>query len=433
MRKAEIPRGFRDFPPEVMRARIEVINKVRKVFERAGFPPMDTPSLEYWETLAGKYGPEAEERLIWRFKDPFSEKDYALRYDLTVPLARYIAQHPEIQLPFKRHQISLVWRHEEPQKGRYREFLQADIDTVGSPHIEADAEIINTIAMALEELGLDDYIIKVNHRGLLRDFIEKRFGRISLSILRTIDKLDKIGEEGVKKELLRIGISEAQIDELMVKFERLKLEEVGETLIRLYGSEANQYKPIFETLSSLAYRKDKILFDFSLVRGLDYYTGIIFEAILTKGSPGSVSGGGRYDNLISLFKGEPVPATGGSLGIERIIDVMIERGILNLRKSIPGAFIIVLDEEAFMFGWRYLLELRKRGVIAEIDIMRRSLEKQKKRMNALNYKYAIYVGKKEMSSGSVTLVDRETGSRTEISVEDSFKLLEGEYKDEEAN
>ncbi|MGB9785043.1 MAG: ATP phosphoribosyltransferase regulatory subunit, partial [Fervidicoccaceae archaeon] len=132
MRRIEIPRGFRDFPPETMKARLNVIEKVRKVFERSGFPPMDTPSLEYWETLAGKYGEEAETKLIWRFKDPLSNRDFALRYDLTVPLARYIALHPEIHLPFKRHQISLVWRHEEPQRGRYREFIQADIDTVGS-------------------------------------------------------------------------------------------------------------------------------------------------------------------------------------------------------------------------------------------------------------------------------------------------------------
>ncbi|MGB9830904.1 MAG: ATP phosphoribosyltransferase regulatory subunit, partial [Fervidicoccus fontis] len=158
--KPEVPRGFRDFPPEVMELRLKVINTVRNIFEINDFPPMDTPSIEYWETLAGKYGPEAENKLIWRFKDPFSEKEYALRYDLTVPLARYVASHPELQLPFKRHQISYVWRHEEPQRGRYREFLQADIDTVGSKFVESDAEIINTMSLVLEELGLDDFIVK---------------------------------------------------------------------------------------------------------------------------------------------------------------------------------------------------------------------------------------------------------------------------------
>lgn len=433
MRKIEIPRGFRDFPPEIMKARLAVIEKVRKVFERSGFPPMDTPSLEYWETLAGKYGEEAEERLVWRFKDPFSEREYALRYDLTVPLARYVAQHPEIQLPFKRHQISLVWRHEEPQRGRYREFLQADIDTVGSPYIEADAEIINTISMCLEELGLEDYIVRINHRELLRDLIERRFGGISLSILRAIDKLDKIGENGVKQELSKLGLNEDQIKTIFSMLVKSRLEDVPEILTKIEKEYSEKYAPIFEELANLLYYKDKAIFDFSLVRGLDYYTGIIFEIVLTGGSPGSIAGGGRYDNLVGMLKGDALPATGGSLGIERVIDVMIERGLLRVNQFTPGVFVIVLDDGAFRWAWEYTMMLRKRGITAEIDLMRRSAEKQKKRMFSLNYTYAVYIGAKEIESKKVTIYDRLKGSRIELDYSDSLRFLEEVLKDEKVN
>ncbi|MGC9090330.1 MAG: histidine--tRNA ligase [Fervidicoccaceae archaeon] len=428
MRRIEIPRGFRDFPPETMKARLNVIEKVRKVFERSGFPPMDTPSLEYWETLAGKYGEEAETKLIWRFKDPLSNRDFALRYDLTVPLARYIALHPEIYLPFKRHQISLVWRHEEPQRGRYREFIQADIDTVGSTYIEADAEIINTISMALEELGLKDYIVKINHRGLLRDVIEKRFGILSNNILRTIDKLDKIGEDGVKQELKKLGLNEEQIQTISSLFIRVKLDDTA-SLFDIIGREYREkYVSIFNELFSLLYYKNKAVFDFSLVRGLDYYTGIIFEIVLTEGSPGSVAGGGRYDNLIGMLKGEPLPATGGSLGIERVIDVMVERGLIKLEPITFGAFVVVLDNEAFPLAWEYVMKLRERGITAEIDLMRRSPEKQRKRLNTLNYTYAIYIGKKELETKKVTLYNRLKGMRLEIELNESLKYLEEELR-----
>jgi len=423
MKKLEVPRGFRDFPPEVMRVRLEVIDKVRKVFERAGFPPMDTPSLEYWETLAGKYGEEAEEKLIWRFKDPFSEKEYALRYDLTVPLARYISQHPEIQLPFKRHQISLVWRHEEPQRGRYREFLQADIDTVGSPYIEADAEIINTISMCLEELGLNDFIVRINHRGILGDFIERMYGEKAPYILRAIDKLDKIGEDGVKRELRNLGLTEEQTEKISSMFVKSKLEDVGSLLAAFGNESADKYGAIFEELEKLLYYKDKAIFDFSLVRGLDYYTGIIFEIVLKEGSPGSVAGGGRYDNLIGKFRGETIPSTGGSLGIERVIDVMVERGLVKLESFIPGVYMIVLEEEAFSKGWQFLMELRKKGVAAEIDLMRRSPSKQKKRLNLLNYMYVVYIGKKELQTNKITIFDRAKGIRTEMDIESSIEFI----------
>ncbi|MEM4556214.1 MAG: ATP phosphoribosyltransferase regulatory subunit, partial [Acidilobaceae archaeon] len=202
-REVRLPRGFRDFPPEVMIVRKKVIEKIASVFERYGFDPIDTSIIEYWETLAGKYGEEAESKLIWRFKDPWSEREYALRYDLTVPLARFIAMRPDISLPFKRYHIAPVWRHEEPQKGRYREFYQCDADIVGSPYPEADAEILDLVVDVLKEIGFRDFKVLINDRRILSGVFENEL-RLSdpIPVYRIIDKLDKIGAEGVRKELV---------------------------------------------------------------------------------------------------------------------------------------------------------------------------------------------------------------------------------------
>ncbi|HEW64494.1 histidine--tRNA ligase [Fervidicoccus fontis] len=415
--KPEVPRGFRDFPPEVMELRLKVINTVRNIFEINDFPPMDTPSIEYWETLAGKYGPEAENKLIWRFKDPFSEKEYALRYDLTVPLARYVASHPELQLPFKRHQISYVWRHEEPQRGRYREFLQADIDTVGSKFVESDAEIINTMNLVLEELGLDDFIVKINHRKILYIIFEKRLGSNVTSVLRAIDKLDKIGIDGVILELQKIGLDESSINWIINLISNRdsidNLENIKKNLVEFDFSLEDPLNELIEFREFLAHRKH-IVFDLSLVRGLDYYTGIIFEISLEKGSPGSIAGGGRYDNLIKMFKGSDLPATGGSLGIERIFDVLEERNITSKFKKKNKVFIITLNEDSYKYAWNFSYELRTRGIKTEIDLMRRNVDKQKKKGASENILFHVYIGKKEKEGRYITIVERDTGKRLEL-------------------
>ena len=421
-----LPRGFRDFPPEVMSRRLEVLRKIRETFLLYGFPSMETPSLEYWRTLKDKYGVEAESRLLWRFKDPFSNKMYALRYDLTVPLARYISMHPEVPLPFKRHQIGLVWRHEEPQRGRYREFVQADIDTVGSPYIEADAEIINALVSAIEKIGVTDFKVRINHRGLLRMIFEKKIGlRNPLGIYRVIDKLDKMGIEGVGKELEKIGVTQDKIKMIMRVIETVvdstSLNELDK-LLPLNTDSKDLIKEIDFLISCLE-KPGKIKLDLSMVRGLDYYTGVIFEFNVNGTGGQSIAGGGRYDNLIGLFnKGESIPATGGSLGFERIMNIILKKKGYA-KKTSSTVFIVSLTDSARKEAWRTASKLRLSGVPVEVDLMRRNAKKQKKRVQALGIRYILYIGEKELADGKLVLYDRETGLRNEYTVDEIIDIV----------
>ncbi len=420
-----VPRGFRDFPPEVMKPRLRVVEQIRKVFEIYGFPPMDTPVIEYWETLAGKYGEEAEKMLIWRFEDPLSGRMYALRYDLTVPLARFVAMHPEIPLPFKRGQVSLVWRHEEPQRMRYREFLQADADVIGSPHPEADAEVMNVIARALIELGINDVVIRINHRRLLSQVFEKELGLDDpLPVYRAIDKLDKIGEEGVRKELEKLGLNDSSIEKIM---KLIELRGEPQTLLERLATMVGNSGPVadLERVYELAEEPQRMLIDISLVRGLDYYTGPIFEYGLREQLSPSLAGGGRYDNLIGMFRKEgSLPATGASIGVERVIDVLRERGLIDehARTSVL-VMVTYLSEDLYGDAWKLTQLLRREGIPADVDLMRRSHSKQRKYAQRLGIRFVAILGEKEAREGKVTLYDRYEEKRFEEPVKNVVSML----------
>jgi histidyl-tRNA synthetase len=366
--EARPPRGFRDFTPDLMILRKRLFSKLEEVFQRYGFDPIDTPAVEYWETLAGKYGEEAESRLIWRFEDPWSGRKYALRYDLTVPLARFITNHQEIPLPFKRYHIGPVWRHEEPQKGRYREFYQCDADIIGSPYPEADAEIVNLAIDAIKALGFESgFKVRLNDRRLLKGIFEEELGlQDPLDVYRIIDKLDKIGIEGVKNELLnKVGLSKGLVDKIV---EIISIEgrpnEILDEVERKYGKNENVKVATdhLRELLDLVRQEEFVILDLSLVRGLDYYTGPILEVVLDRPRIGSVAGGGRYDNLIGMFLGKDLPATGVSIGIERIIDAGLELGIYNLNvKTLTKIQVIVLDKNSYKYAWdvTYRLSYRR--------------------------------------------------------------------------
>ncbi len=433
--KLAVPRGFRDIPPEVMIPRIKLLRCIEETFRLYGFSPLETPCIEYWETLAGKYGEEAENKLVWKFKDELSGKLYALRYDLTVPLARYVAMHPEIPLPFKRYQIGYVWRHEEPQRGRYREFLQADVDIVGSPYPEADAEVVNVVSKAIERVGLEDYIVRINHRVIMRSLLEKKLSLKQedvVKIYRAIDKIDKIGLNGVKNELLRIGLSENLANKILdIASRRYKVKEAVDELNKLIGSEnplANKALEELDFISQLLEKPGRVILDLSLVRGLDYYTGLVFEIVLEKGGPGSVAGGGRYDDLIGIFRrAGSLPATGGSIGVERVLDVLVERGILKTEvSSVADVLVVALGEDYRIHAWRVANKLRDNGVRVDIDLMRRSSQKQRKRAQALGIRYILFVGKEEIEKGLYTLYDRTSGSRFRVDFKKLIKIIRGE-------
>jgi len=421
------PRGMRDFPPEIMLLRRELMEKIERVFEKFGFDPMETPILELWESVAGKYGEEAEKKLMYWFDDPWSGRRYALRYDLTVPLARFIADHPGLPLPFKRYHIGRVYRHEEPQRGRYREFWQCDIDTIGSQFPEADAEILEAISTALRKIKLPGYVVRVNDRRILRGIFEKKLGiKNIVDVYRVIDKLDKIGWRGVKEELKKILPLEKveKIGEL-VDFGG-SFDDVANNVLELFRDVEEVRKGVEHLLEMGDYLKGVPLkFDLSLVRGLDYYTGPIFEIVMKEPKIGSVAGGGRYDELIGKLSGVNLPATGGSIGIERIIDAGIELGIFKVeRKTVTQVFVV--DMGAGDYARKIARELRESGINTALDLMRRKWKKQMEHARKMGVPVVVLVGKKEEREGKAVIIagNRREEVRREEVTEKIRKILE---------
>ncbi|MCD6244121.1 MAG: histidine--tRNA ligase [Candidatus Korarchaeota archaeon] len=400
-----IPRGFRDFPPPFMILRKEVMAKIEEIFKRYGFDPFETPVLEYWETVRGKLGEEAETKLMFIFPDFMSKEWYTLRYELTFPLARYIAMHPETPLPFKRYHIGRVWRHEEPQKSRYREFWQCDADTVGSPYPEADAEIIKLNIEVMRDFGFQEFTVKVNDRRLLTGIFEEELGIDNpLPVYRSIDKLDKIGEDGVRADLLYKGMHEDLVDKIMGLISvRGEFEEVSENLRGVKNEKVLQALSHLEEIFSILEEKN-LLFDLSLVRGLEYYTGPVFETVVKEPRIGSLAGGGRYDRLIGLYSGRDVPATGVSIGVERLIDAGLELGVFNLnKKSYIQAFVVSVRRESWRYAWKVAEILRSGGFYVSLDLMRRNQSNQREYARKLGTEVMIFVGPKEEENETVTL------------------------------
>lgn len=426
----QILKGFRDFLPEKAIIRQEMTNKIRTVFERFGFDPLETPALEYAETLLGKYGEDAD-KLLYIFEDRGKRK-VGLRYDQTVPLARVIAQYQEIPKPFKRYQIQPVWRAENTQKGRYREFIQCDADIVGdnfSP--TADAEILALFWSIYDTLGFKSIKINVNSRKLLKYTVEESFGKnndsviqnqLFLIITRILDKYYKIGEEGIKKEMVDKGFPKNNVDVLLEKIKYLR-------------SISKSYKDIKEVDSDLFYSlqmaienfkipEQSIVIDPFMVRGLDYYTGLIFESN-DANIKGSLGGGGRYDNLIGQFSGKDTTAIGFALGFDRMIEAGLEKKIFTLKNTNSQVLIATTDEDqAWPFALNLTTIIRKNKINTELYLNpREKLEKQLKYANKKNIPYVIIIGKKEADNNKVQLKDMKTRVQVELTIEEVIKKL----------
>ena len=319
-------KGFRDFLPKEARKRQFVVNTIKSVFESYGFEPLETPALEYEEILLGKYGDEGD-KLMYRFEDNGRRK-VALRYDQTVPLARVVAAYQnELPMPFKRYQISNVWRAENTQKGRFREFLQMDTDIVGSDSPLSDTEIITIAVKSLEILGFKDFKILINDRSVFKD--------IPKEAISTLDKLKKIGEENVIKEMISKGISEEESRNIL---EKTKAQEKTELI-----------KNCSQILKNIGIDEELLKFEPTLARGLSYYTGLIFEAEIEGYGAGSVAGGGRYDNLIGMFAdlpaGRQVPAVGFSFGFDRLMEAMEQFDLFPKDLSKTKALVTIFSKE----------------------------------------------------------------------------------------
>jgi histidyl-tRNA synthetase len=418
-------KGFRDFLPEDMILRQKVISIIRNVFELHGFLPLETPTLEHLEILSGKYGEEGE-KLIYKFKDQ-GERDVAMRYDLTVPLARVIAQYPNLSSPFRRYQIQPVWRADKPQKGRFREFYQCDCDIIGVEDITAEAEIISAVFYSLKALGFQKFCIKINHREVLNGllFYSGLEQNYLLPLCRSIDKLDKIGADGVKEELIQNGFSNEAVFKIL---EMLKINDgisvyemdlVSDKLGKFAkaGSAILQLKKLFGYLKESGIADEYYKFDISLARGLDYYTGTVFETIVSEPKIGSITGGGRYDELISIFTREKIPAVGTSLGLERLIEVIKTFELLSVSSSISKALIVNFSGETTGYAMSVGQLLRSNGIPCEIYPEPGKLQKQFKYADKLLIPYVLIRGSEEIADGSIVVKKMADGSQTRIPLE----------------
>jgi len=401
MIKAQTLKGFRDFLPAESRKRQYVINKLRGVFESFGFEPLETPALEYEEVLLGKYGEEGD-KLMYRFTDNGGRK-VALRYDQTVPLARVVAQYgQQLPNPFKRYQIQPVWRAENTQKGRFREFLQCDIDTVGLFSSYADAEILALVYEAYKRLGLD-IKIKINDRALLSE--------ISTKALGVLDKLNKIGEETVLIELQKTGLS---------------LEEAKNLLNQAKSFKASlELQKIMAAYQEMGYSENSLKFESTLVRGLNYYTGIILEVVLQSDINSlSLGGGGRYDKLIGTFSGQQVPAVGFAFGFDRIIEAMDQLDLfpkdLTTTKVLVTVFSMELGEESIKVSSR----LRSNNINTELWLNTETkLEKQLKYADQKQIPYAVIIGPEEKESSKVVLKDLKNRTQETLLLDELIQKL----------
>ena len=426
----QILKGTRDFLPSRFILRKRVINIIIETFESFGFEPMETPAMEYAETLEGKYGEEGD-RLIYKFEDRGGRK-VALRYDLTVPLARTMAMY-QTEKPFRRYQISPVWRADKPQKGRFREFWQCDADIVGSKEAWADAEVIALTYFALKNLGFEEFTIRVNNRKLLNGMAV--YGGITekamAGFFRVIDKADKVGWDGVKKELLNKNFSASAIDttiNIMIEeskgFDALNRLETTLQGIPIAREGIEELKEIEMCLNSLKVDRKNVLFDGSLARGLDYYTGPIFETVLEKPKIGSISGGGRFDNLIGMFSGKEVPATGTSLGLERIITVMEELNMLPLTPTESQALVTIFDRSLLNASLQIASELRSAGIKTETYLNDAKLKKQLNYANSKGIPLVIIIGPDENERGEVVLKDMRNKFQETVSRKDLIEKAE---------
>jgi histidyl-tRNA synthetase len=430
-------RGMRDFLPDDVRRREYVIGIVEDVYRRYGFEPLETPALENIETLTGKYGDEGA-KLIFKVlrrgeHESSGETDLALRYDLTVPLARVVAEHRGT-LPrfFKRYQIQPVWRADRPARGRFREFYQCDVDAIGSTSPIVEVEVCAAVSDVLRTLGFADFVLRLNHRGLLRGMLDSVGVAAELhdQALVAVDKLDKIGRGGVASELEARGIAAASAERLLTAYEAaaasrgdgvratnaLRLPLLREHVAgHADGESALATLSEIVALASATSAGDHLLVDPSLARGLSYYTGAIME-IAVPDLAGSLGGGGRYDGLIGMFSGENLPACGFSLGLERILVVMTERKMFPpaVESSPADVLVTLFDRDGMADGLRLAANLRALGLRVEVYPEVDKLGKQFKYAAARHIRFVTVTGSDERAAGHVTVKNMQSGAQTQI-------------------
>ncbi len=427
--KPGLPGGFRDYAPQDAILKARLLEKIKKTFEDFGFDPMETPAVERTEVLLG--GEQESDKIIYRvnpasrgIKQGIKKDELSLRFDLTVPLARFLAANPEIPKPFKRYQLGNVWRGESPQAGRYREFMQADLDIVGSSSLEADAEIISVVYQVFKNIGLNKFLIRINNRKVLNGlpsyagFPGKKLGEL----LRVIDKKDKIGPEAVLKDINKLlgKAPAAKVNEF--------LEISGDTKTKLINARALFVKiataqegieeliGIARNLNAMGVKQENWEIDYSIVRGLGYYTGPIFEAVLTSARDfGSMASGGRYDNLLLPFTGEKLPAVGASFGIDRFLAALEKLGGIKKRLTTTKVLILNLSPELKPEYLEMASLLRSSNINTTLYLGDdRAFQAQLAYAVKKEIPYVIIYGEEERKKGVVTIKDMEKREQREI-------------------
>lgn len=449
--QASIPKGTRDFSPLEMSRRNFIFDTIRMVFQNYGYQPIETPAMENLSTLMGKYGEEGD-RLLFKilnsgdFMDKVDGKELAekdsnkitrsisekgLRYDLTVPFARYVVQHRnEITFPFKRYQIQPVWRADRPQKGRYREFYQCDVDVIGSDSLLNEVELIRVIDAIFQKLNIK-IVIKLNNRKVLSGIAEMMDSPELLTDITTaMDKLDKIGEEKVFEELLQRGLTEETIEKLkpILSLKGNNIEKI-DSLKNILGETEDgkrgikELQTVLELLSGLTL-KTKVELDQALARGLNYYTGAIIEVKAAEVNIGSICGGGRYDNLTGVFGLPGVSGVGVSFGADRIYDVMNELGLFpdQVQQSVQVMMVNFGDKEAF-FSLKIMERLQTTGISVELYPDVDKMKKQMKYANQKGVQFVMLIGEHEIETGQFTLKNMQSGEQTTADLEELIFML----------
>lgn len=450
MQKPSNPQGTRDFGPRVMRKRNYILDTIRNIFIKYGFEPLETPALETLSTLEGKYGDEGD-KLLYKIrsnkeiineidgdkaqivKETFPDRwipgnsKLGLRYDLTVPFARFVVQHRnEITFPFRRYQIQPVWRADRPQKGRFREFTQCDADCIGSNSLIHEADLIQIYNEAFTQLGLDNAIVKVNHRKFLEALVDELQLDFPVGkFTSTLDKLDKIGEDGVMKELAGYGVSIEKCKQLFAIIDNAELTKENLILFsKAFNNNEIAQKAIDDLGEVLDFLGDskrtvKVELDLSLARGLDYYTGCIFEAIVPDSGIGSVSGGGRYDDLTGVFGLKDVSGVGISFGIDRIYEILESQELWpeNLHTN-ENILLCHFDKKSQIYATGLARQIRDSGLGCIVYPENKRINKQFDFANKIGVRYVVTIGDNEMETGVYAVKDLVKGEQQKLSLED---------------
>ncbi|MEM1508804.1 MAG: histidine--tRNA ligase [Thermofilaceae archaeon] len=418
------PRGTRDYFPEESDERRLVIEKLRHTFELYGYGEVITPAFEHLELLVAKAGEDVINQIYW-FKDK-GGRELGLRFELTTPIARIVAENPSLSKPIRFYYIQPVWRYEEPQKGRLREFWQAGIELIGVPDISADAEVIALLVNSLRKTGLKNYCVHINDRLLIEHLLAwARIPPDSLNTaFRVIDKLEKKGVQYVADQLSNLSTQPDRIPKLLELLTSSDITQIEKLSLTLEARESiASLNSLISELENAYGLADYVQLDLSVVRGLDYYTSLVYEVKTPiVGELGSIAGGGRYDDLIRLVGGPQLPATGMAIGIERLIECLRKEGVLPFRRERRGVMVIPIEQKYRYNAISIAEKLRNNGITTVVELSSRKLSTTLEVANKRGFRYALIIGKTEIEKGFITIKDLELWKEEKTNIEDFINI-----------